>query len=136
MKWIFTKLKEARELLAMNQPQTAEASGLTQKEVSLLENGKREFIPNRYIVFLYNKGIDLNSIFDGESERARFRPGYEVEKGLASNPAPNLAPNGPDVNLFKGDLARLQEHENRLKILETKMEELTVGKSEDKSKQK
>lgn len=80
---IFSKLKQARELLNLTQGGIAEAvstflgadneaNTLSQKEVSKLENGQRAFIPNGYIAFLLQKGIDINSLYDDSIERVSF----------------------------------------------------------------
>ncbi|MGB7527674.1 hypothetical protein [Sphingobacterium cellulitidis] len=61
MNW--TKLKEVRELLGYSQGDIADKTGLKQKDISLLEAGKKKFIPLEYILFLYNQNIDINSIY-------------------------------------------------------------------------
>jgi transcriptional regulator with XRE-family HTH domain len=60
---IYSKLKAAREMLDLSQKRAAEDSGMLQKDLSRLENGKRVHIPNRYLSFLHQKGLDINSIF-------------------------------------------------------------------------
>lgn len=55
--------RQARELLGLSQHQLAEACGLTQRDISQLENNKREFIPTPIIQYLHDAGIDLNSLF-------------------------------------------------------------------------
>lgn len=60
------RLRQAREQTGLNQAETAKASGITQKDISLLEGGKKKFIPPEYIHFLYNQGIDLNWLFEGK----------------------------------------------------------------------
>ncbi|WP_437918406.1 S24 family peptidase [Sphingobacterium sp. LRF_L2] len=62
MNW--DKLKIVRELLGYSQAEISEKTGIKQKDISLLEGGKRKFIPNEYILFLYNQHIDINSIYD------------------------------------------------------------------------
>lgn len=64
----FEKIKLAREQLGLGQVQFAEQIGVTQKDVSNLENGNKKFIPNRYIEFLLSQSFDLNSIFDQHSD--------------------------------------------------------------------
>jgi transcriptional regulator with XRE-family HTH domain len=64
----FDKIREARELLGLNQTQFAEKVGVTQKDVSNLEAGNKKFIPNKYIDFLLNSHFDLNSVFDPTSD--------------------------------------------------------------------
>lgn len=59
------KFKEIRKkLLKMSQSELAMAFDATQKDISLLENGKKEFIPNRYLEYLTSQEIDLNSLFN------------------------------------------------------------------------
>lgn len=57
------KLREIRTRLNLKQEQMAQQAGLSQRDISLLENGKKEFIPTRYIRFLNSVGIDLNWLF-------------------------------------------------------------------------
>ncbi len=125
MKWIFERLKQAREGLSLSQKDAAEESGVSQKDISLLENGKREFIPNRYILFLSNRGIDLNSIFNEKREVAFVHPidGNEEEK-IAPKTAPNIAPNEENGPLSKSAQEQLQEYDSRLKSLENNMKDI------------
>lgn len=67
----YQKIKEAREQMGLNQSEFAREVGVTQKDVSILESGNKKFIPNQYIEYLLNKGYDLNSIFDDDSELKR-----------------------------------------------------------------
>ncbi|MFY0714091.1 helix-turn-helix domain-containing protein [Seonamhaeicola sp. NFXS20] len=60
----FEKIKASRERLGLNQSQFAKAVGVTQKDVSLLESGRKKFIPNKYIDFLIENDFDLNSVFN------------------------------------------------------------------------
>lgn len=64
----FDKIKKARELMGLNQSEFASKVGVTQKDVSILENGNKKFIPNQYIEYLLNSSFDLNSIFDDQSD--------------------------------------------------------------------
>lgn len=62
---IHEKFREIRKkLLNMSQTDLAKAFKATQKDISLLENGKKEFIPNRYLTYLVSENIDLNSLFN------------------------------------------------------------------------
>lgn len=65
---IYSKLKTIRELLGLNQSDASLKSGIAQKDISLLESGKKKFIPQEYILFLYNSGVDLNTLYDDELE--------------------------------------------------------------------
>ena len=60
MKEIFNRLKESRVALDLNQGEIAAKIGYTQKDVSLIEHGKKKFIPNEYILFLRKNGININ----------------------------------------------------------------------------
>ncbi|XOD67303.1 MAG: helix-turn-helix domain-containing protein [Flavobacteriales bacterium Tduv] len=60
---IFEKIKQVRKVLKMSQKELAETIGVSQKDVSLLENGKKEFIPRKYFEYFLSQGIDLNSLF-------------------------------------------------------------------------
>ncbi|MCK9422980.1 MAG: helix-turn-helix transcriptional regulator [Bacteroidales bacterium] len=57
------KIKELRLLLNLSQTELANDTGLSQRDISLLENGKRAFLPNSFIHWLNKSGIDLNSFF-------------------------------------------------------------------------
>lgn len=61
---LFNKIKKARELIGLSQQQFADEAGVSQRDVSQLENGKREFIPNSIILLLNKYLIDINSIFN------------------------------------------------------------------------
>lgn len=61
---IYSKLKIARKLLSLSQREIEECVGLSQRDISLLENGKKKFIPTEYIQFLNKKGIDLEGLFN------------------------------------------------------------------------
>ncbi|UJH69132.1 hypothetical protein L0P89_07935 [Muricauda sp. SCSIO 65647] len=57
----------------------AKALGLSQNNVSKLELGQKKFIPNKYILFLMEKGYDINSIFNDKL------PLQKLPKGNASS---------------------------------------------------
>ena len=70
------KLREIRATLNLKQDQMASQAGLSQRDISLLENGKKEFIPTRYMQFLNRAGINLNWLFsedgaDGDMQLAK-----------------------------------------------------------------
>ena len=68
------KLKKARVLLRLSQSELAEAVAMQQKDISLHENkSTKTLIPVRYLLFLYSKGIDINTLFDATTE-VRLRP--------------------------------------------------------------
>jgi len=66
MDLIFRKLKSAREILGLKQSEAATKIGVNQNDISRLENGKREFIPNSYISFLDSAGINISSLFNDD----------------------------------------------------------------------
>lgn len=100
MSFLSNKLKIARGLIGHTQDNAARESGLMQKDVSLLENGKKEFIPNEYILYLKKHKIDLNSIFDEaiqlpsliSVEKNALSPTIENEKSTHFDA--NFAPSG------------------------------------------
>lgn len=64
MKPIYVKLREIREELGLTQSQIATESGILQKDISRIENGGTKFIPNELIHYLYNKGVNVNLLYD------------------------------------------------------------------------
>ncbi|MGB5928266.1 MAG: hypothetical protein WBH03_08815 [Cyclobacteriaceae bacterium] len=62
---IFIKLKKLRESLGLKQSDIADCTDMSQRDISLLENGRKEFIPTSYIVFYTRMGIDVRWIFNG-----------------------------------------------------------------------
>lgn len=79
---VFTKLREARELLGYTQTEAAKLSGVRSKDISMLEAGKKKFVPDQYLHFLYNAGIDINSIYNPALQTA------EMVKNGAETPVP------------------------------------------------
>ena len=75
---IAQKLKNARILLGENQTDAGFNSGIHQKTISLMESGKRKEINLDYLIYLQNRGIDLNSLFDKNQEIKTI--GKNVEK--------------------------------------------------------
>jgi transcriptional regulator with XRE-family HTH domain len=57
------RLKKVRLTFGFTQGKAAELSGILQKEISLLENDKRENIPTEYINWLGSLEVNLNWIF-------------------------------------------------------------------------
>lgn len=87
MNKIFRKLKEARQLLKETQAQMAENTGLSQRDISQLESGEKEFIPVSIIQYLNKKGIDVNSLYDDGVDKVQF-----WEQNIAPNSAPKVRP--------------------------------------------
>ena len=46
------KIKAIRQMIGFNQTQMAQAAGMSQRDISLLENGRKTFIPNEMMTFL------------------------------------------------------------------------------------
>jgi phage repressor protein C with HTH and peptisase S24 domain len=65
---ISEKIKLARKLIGVSQSEASIKSGVEQKDISLLESGKKKFVPDEYIQFLYKCGIDLNTLFNPDAE--------------------------------------------------------------------
>jgi transcriptional regulator with XRE-family HTH domain len=57
------RLREIRVKLGFNQSQASDLSGVLQKEISLLENDKRENIPIEYINWLGNLSVNMNWVY-------------------------------------------------------------------------
>jgi DNA-binding XRE family transcriptional regulator len=60
----FEKVREARRDLGLKQGEFADVVGVSQKELSVLENGGKKFLPKEYISFLHQAGFDINTLFD------------------------------------------------------------------------
>lgn len=70
---IYSKLKSARRLLSLSQSEIESEVGLSQRDISQLENGKKKFIPTEYIQYLNKIGVDLDSLFDDEFSLELFQ---------------------------------------------------------------
>jgi transcriptional regulator with XRE-family HTH domain len=71
METVGKRLKIIRRKLNLSQEKFATSAGVLQKDVSLLESGRKKFIPNEYILYLSNQGVDLNWLFTGVGEMFR-----------------------------------------------------------------
>lgn len=69
----YEKIKLARESLELTQTQFADLVGVKPNEVSRMEGGLKKFIPDSYIHFLYNKGYDINSLFDDDLPLSKLK---------------------------------------------------------------
>jgi len=58
------RFKEARALIGVSQIVAAQESGLSQRDISQIENDIKEFIPTQYIQYLNRSGININSLFN------------------------------------------------------------------------
>lgn len=79
---ISNKLKLIRKVLSLSQSDIESETGLSQRDISQLENGKKKFIPTAYIQFLNKKNIPLNLLFDDSLLLQDFE---EAITGLASS---------------------------------------------------
>ncbi|TGE20643.1 helix-turn-helix domain-containing protein [Hymenobacter aquaticus] len=70
MEWIPAKLRAIRQEFHLTQLEMAQASGLSQRDISQLENGRKEGIPKEYIQFLHSRGVDLNWLFTDPAQEA------------------------------------------------------------------
>lgn len=68
METIGSRLKTARRKLNLSQEKFAADAGVLQKDVSLMESGRKKFIPTEYISYLSKQGIDLNWLYTGVGE--------------------------------------------------------------------
>jgi transcriptional regulator with XRE-family HTH domain len=69
------KLKAAREALGLSQKELAEKIGVTQRDISIIENGIRVNIPHNLISFYVQLGLDARYFYDSI-------PGLSAEKYL------------------------------------------------------
>lgn len=58
------KLFIIRKLLALNQKEAANQSGINSAVLCMLEQGDKDVVPFDYFKFLYQKGIDINWFFN------------------------------------------------------------------------
>ncbi len=75
------RLKHCRKLLSFTQEEMAKAVEVNQKDISRFENGKVKFIPNHYLAFFAEHGINLNWLFTNTG------PIWTEELSLASTDA-------------------------------------------------
>lgn len=69
------QLKAARALLGLSQLEMATLASMQQKDISLHENKTtKTLIPLRYMLVLWEKGVDLNSLFEDGAVRMREVP--------------------------------------------------------------
>jgi transcriptional regulator with XRE-family HTH domain len=65
MEW-YKKLVLLRESMKIKQGDFADTLCTSQKELSLLESGKKTFLPKWYMSYLLNENYDFNSLFRPE----------------------------------------------------------------------
>lgn len=69
---IYSKLKALRGLLSLSQTDIERETGLSQRDISQLENGKKKFIPTAYIQYLNKMGVALDMLFDDDLSLSKF----------------------------------------------------------------
>lgn len=74
---IYSKLKIARVHIGVSQTDAAKDSGVTQRDISQLENGEKKFIPTEYIQYLNRNNIPLELLFNDNISEKYFQ--YELE---------------------------------------------------------
>lgn len=97
---IYNKLKLIRKLLSLSQTEIEKETGLSQRDISQLENGKKKFIPTSYIQYLNKIGVSLEMLFDDDLSLSSFEEkfnqslafGKEKNCNLNCNPNCNLIP--------------------------------------------
>lgn len=67
------KFRAARDVLRLNQTDVERNTGVWQTDISMLENGKKKFVPTEYLVYLSLRGIDLNALFDNRITAEDFK---------------------------------------------------------------
>ena len=67
MQTVGKKLREARELLGLDQKQVAKEIGISQRDLSWIETGKKPIVP-KLLEFLHKSGVDMSSVFDPDLE--------------------------------------------------------------------
>lgn len=85
----FDRLFIARTFLSLSQKEAAEQAGINAAAISVMERGEKKFIPTEYLVFLYDKGIDLNWIFSDSNDTSLvFRKSAALRTPVTAIPAP------------------------------------------------
>lgn len=85
----FDRLFIARTFLSLSQKEAAEQAGINAAAISVMERGEKKFIPTEYLVFLYDKGIDLNWIFSDSNDTSLvFRKPAALRTPVTAIPAP------------------------------------------------
>lgn len=64
----FDRLFIARTFLSLSQKEASEQAGINAAAISVMERGEKKFIPTEYLLFLYDKGIDINWIFSNSND--------------------------------------------------------------------
>jgi transcriptional regulator with XRE-family HTH domain len=91
MDWIPAKLRRIRQELGFTQLKAAEVSGLSQRDVSQLETGRKEGLPKEYIQFLHKQGVSLNWLFTDPAQETSGSGPFEAAPKQYSAPEDDLA---------------------------------------------
>lgn len=91
---IYNKLKLIRKLLSLSQAEIERETGLSQRDISQLENGKKKFIPTAYIQYLNKRGIPLELLFDDDLSLSSFE--VKFNQSLISDKDKNCKVNCKD----------------------------------------
>lgn len=109
------KLSRARRLLSVTQQQAAEGSRVHQPHISDMEAREKSLLPARYLAFLHNRGVDLNTLF--HEGPVRFR---DADQLTSRNQA--LEENA------KHQEAELEQRREELVALGSKLDSATIDR--------
>ncbi len=76
MNSIFSKIKQAREILQLTGENFAIACKVNTSDIPKFENGQKKFLPPSLVQYLNKEGFDLNSLFD--DSKKLVRQSYEL----------------------------------------------------------
>lgn len=76
-KIFYYKLTAARDMTRLSQQEIAQFTGLSQPRISRIERGEGVFVPNNYLVLLWQKAINLNDLFDDNISVEEFRAKFQ-----------------------------------------------------------
>lgn len=65
---MYRRLKEIRRVLGLSQQEVADETGMQQKTISDIENGKVVNIPHSYILYFIEKKVSVEWIYTGQGE--------------------------------------------------------------------
>lgn len=101
---LYNKLKRARLLLNLTQKDIQESTGLSQRDISQLENGEKKFIHTAYIQFLNKRNIPLDALYDESISVDEF---ISLCKGLSREEVLEISEKGKSNIIpidFAGDI--------------------------------
>ncbi|MDN5201617.1 helix-turn-helix transcriptional regulator [Fulvivirgaceae bacterium BMA10] len=138
MKDVLDRFKKCRKELGLTQQEIAEKTNSEQKDISRWETGKAKCIPDKYILYLYNKNVNLNWLYSGKGEMMRDHVNNEqsIQTGDASVMSESQ---GEYVSLkeLRDEIIRLKaENETLYKILKGFGVSVDVDKPDKESRSK